>query len=145
MKVDRSVFLLLAITGAALLSGCVNVSGDPLPARALQRSYCVEHQPKDTRDLHREISDSLQAAGLVARHAPAGDCLANANYRVTYVDRFAWDMRVYLAKLTIEVDDPATGAVVAYGESRQGSLGAMGSSYRDVVDRAVQQLLGRGE
>ena len=50
-----------------------------------------------------------------------------------------------LAKLTIEVMDPNTGEVVAYGESNQDSLGAMGSTYREVIDRAVIQLLGRSE
>lgn len=129
---------------AGLLAACVNTSGDPLTPSAIARTYCVEHQPADRRDFHVQVAESMRAEGLDARAAPAGECPGDDDYRVTYQDRIAWDLRLFLAKFTIFVEDPATGEIVAFGESNQDSIGAMGSSHRGVVDRAVRELVGRG-
>ena len=58
-----------------------------------------------------------------------------------HLDNWSWDMRMFLGKLTIEVLDASSGEIVAYGESSQDSLGALGTSHRDVIDRAVAALI----
>ena len=70
-----------------------------------------------------------------------GGCRGDVAYLVTYLDHWSWDMRLFLAKLTVEVGDASTGEIVAYGEAKQDSLGAMGTSHREVVDRAVGAVL----
>jgi hypothetical protein len=46
--------------------------------------------------------------------------------------------------VTIEVTDASTGEILAFGEAQQDSLGSLGTTHRDVIDRAVTQLVGRG-
>ena len=61
---------------------------------------------------------------------------------MTYVDRWYWDMRLYLLDFTVQVRDVKTGTVLGFGKSYQDSRAAMGMTYRDVIERAVDQLLG---
>jgi hypothetical protein len=65
---------------------------------------------------------------------------ANASFVVTYVDRWAWDMRTFLRDIGIEVRDAKTGAIVADARSYQSSLAAMGDSYQEIVQRTANQL-----
>ena len=64
----------------------------------------------------------------------------DAAYIVMYEDRWMWDMRMYLRDLSITVWDVRTDAVVGRGRSRQSSLGALGKTHRDVIDRAVAAM-----
>ena len=49
--------------------------------------------------------------------------------------------RIYLRNLRIEVEEAESGRVLGYGESHQDSLPAMGSTYQQVVERAVWELI----
>ena len=95
----------------------------------------VEHHPKDGRHLENQIEESLQAHGVTITRQRD-----DADYVVTYVDRWHWDMRTYLRDLSIEVRDAHTNAVVGSGRSRQDSLAALGKNFRDVIDRAVAAM-----
>ena len=74
-------------------------------------------------------------AGLAEDQPP------NAEYYVRYEDRWAWDMRMYLLFLQINIHEASSGNVIGYGRSYQPSLSAMGMSFRDVIDRALEVLL----
>lgn len=118
------------------------MTGEPLPDELRSIAFCVERHSRDQRNLALQIADSLRASGLGATTSDAGACPEESPYLVTYIDNWVWDIRMYLSKLTIEVLDASNGEIVAFGESNQPSLAALGSSHRDVIDRAVSQLLG---
>jgi hypothetical protein len=128
------------------IGGCVgNVSGQlTLPAeQAATASYFVQRHDKDSRDLASTIAQSMRARGL---HATAGvDSArpAEATYVVTYVDKWMWDMRMYLYSLRIDVRDAGDMSIVGYGESMQSSLKAMGQTHEDIVDKALGRLFPR--
>lgn len=122
-------------------SGCRSVSGQPLPEAFRSATYCVERQPRDGRQLWLPIADSLRASGSRAVAAGDAGCTGDFAHIVTFLDHWYFDMRLYLAKLTIEVSDASSGEIVAYGEAKQDSLGALELTHRDVIDRALGPIL----
>ena len=134
----RSMRTVLVLVGlAVLVAACSSVEGRRLIDSARQQDalFFVEHQPKDGRHLEVQIAESLQARGLAITHQRD-----EADYIVTYQDRWMWDMRMYLRDLSIEVQDAKTNALVGSGRARQDSLAALGKTHRDVIDRAVAAM-----
>ena len=103
---------------------------------------CVERHAEDRRNLAEPIAASLQAAGVGAAHAEPAGCGPETRYALRYLDNWSWDIRMYLAKLTLEVIDFGSGEILAYGEATQDSVSALGSDPRALIDRAVAALTG---
>ena len=123
---------------AALAVGCSPVvEGRRLAdsARAAGAHFFVERQPNDTRNLDAVLEESLRAHGVTITRDRA-----QADFVVTYEDRWMWDMRMYLRDFSIEVRDAKTELVVGSGKSHQDSLAATGDTFRDVIDRAVKAM-----
>jgi hypothetical protein len=125
-----------------LLVACSNTSGQPLLAAGerVEARFFVERHPKDGRDLARSIAEALTERGYQATSGTGAERPPDADYLVTYVDRWQWDMRMYLVDLRIDVRQPDSNAIVAYGQSFQDSMAAMGKSHRDVIDRALDEI-----
>ncbi|MDC8829472.1 hypothetical protein [Alteromonas gilva] len=51
-----------------LLGGCTSLDGRQLASSAYKGKFYVEHQPKDSRDLHINISRILNDRGLDAAY-----------------------------------------------------------------------------
>lgn len=136
------------ILPALLLAGCVgNTSGQlTLPKEQVQSaSYFVQRHDNDGRDLASTIAKAMQARGLRATAGSAAERPAHANYVVTYVDKWMWDMRMYLYDLRIDLRDARDQSILGYGQSMQSSLKAMGKSHEDVINLALDQLFPPGE
>jgi hypothetical protein len=133
---------------ALLLIGCVgNTSGQlTLPKEQVRAgSYFVERHDKDDRDLASTIAKVMQARGLQATAGTAAQRPAEATYLVTYVDKWMWDMRMYLYDLRIDLRDARDRSILGYGQSMQSSLKAMGKSHEDVINLALDQLFPPGK
>lgn len=131
-----------------LLAGCVaNTSGQlALPKEEVQAgSYFVERHDKDDRNLATTIATAMQARGLQATAGTAAQRPAEAKYIVTYVDKWMWDMRMYLYDLRIDLRDARDLSILGYGQSMQSSLKAMGQTHEDIVNRALDQLFPPGK
>ena len=132
---------LMLLAGAIALSGCVTTHSGQLsipPEVAEKGVYYVEQSEKDGRKLATIIAERMQARGLNATAVTAAP--PNAAYVVTYVDRWAWDMRMYLLDMRIELRDAKDRSLLGFGDSSQTSLAAMGKSYADVIDTALNEL-----
>lgn len=134
----RSIPALMAVISL----GCVSQSsldGFPLPIEARHGAvtFAVRHQPDDERGLDKTISETLRARGL---KIVSGDA-ERSDYIVSYIDRWQWDMRMYLIDLRIDVRDAETNVLVATGRSFQTSLPAMGESHRSIIEQTVDVLL----
>lgn len=143
---NRYSIAIVALSALALLTGCASgqTSGQALLMENPNSStFFVERQPKDSRNLAVNITENLKQRGLEASTGEPGTMPEGTLYLVRYIDHWAWDMRMYLADLRIEVRDPTTGAIVAYGQSVQNSLKAMGWTFDTVVNLAVNEMLGQ--
>ena len=131
---------------ALALVGCVgNTSGQlALPKEQAQTAtYFVQRQDKDSRDLAATIAHAMQTRGLKATSGNAAERPADAAYVVTYVDKWMWDMRMYLYDLRIDLRDARDQSILGYGQSMQSSLKAMGQTHEDVINRALDQLFAK--
>ena len=102
---SRPILATLALLALGFASGCSNRATATLtPGADLStiKSYYVVHQPKDTHNLHYLIRDRLIKEGY---SATAGPELAQSSYQadsvITYVDRWMWDITLYLLELTV--------------------------------------------
>ena len=134
------------VSGALLIlvMGCAHTSGSRLPDsdRSASSIYYVENHGDDDRHLELIVAELLRERGLKAAAGSAATRPPDAEYLVTYEDRWYWDMRLYLLRFTIRISDAKTGEILGFGDSYQDSLAAMGLTHKDVIERAVNELLG---
>jgi len=118
-------------TGAALLalfaivsSGCaVNRSTadvEPGSSLAAIRTIHVVRAPEDGRKVNDLIAERLTQMGYVASTGESKRVDVDAN--MTYVDRWMWDLTMYMIELTLILRDPATDFPLARGNSLHTSL-----------------------
>ena len=75
---------------------------------------------EDTRGVSQLIADKLNQMGFVATTSdkkPAG-----VDAVVTYVDKWMWDITMYMLELTVVVRDPSNDFALASGNSFHTSL-----------------------
>lgn len=137
-------FTLFALVFGALVlvSGCSNRATATLsPGADLNRvkTYYVVHQPKDTRGIQNLIGDRLVKEGFTAT---AGPELPQSSYKadsvVSYVDRWMWDITMYLLELTVTFRDPTNGFPLAVGNSYHTSLTR--KSPEEMVDEVLTNI-----
>jgi hypothetical protein len=136
---------LLGLFVAGLLwfaAGCSNTATATLsPGTDLNRikTFYVVHQPRDTHNLHNLIRDRLVKEGQTAT---AGPELEKSSYRVdsivTYVDRWTWDITLYLLELTITFRDANNDFPIAVGQSYHTSLTR--KSPDEMVDEVITNI-----
>jgi len=141
MKIKPAQLLLLFVS-LWFASGCINRATATLePGANLSaiKSYYVVHQPKDTHRIHDLIRDRLIRAGL---SATAGPELTQGNYQadsiITYVDRWVWDITLYLLELTVTLRDATNGFPLAVGNSFHTSLTRI--SPEEMVDEVMTNI-----
>jgi hypothetical protein len=115
--------LCLAIASLlALVSGCSTVQpgkryGD-VRLESLKTAYVVRHA-KSSRDIDTYIQEALAEHGVKASRGPMEAKPKDVGFYVEYVDRWQWDLTMYLWSLDIRFEDNATGELIASGSFRQ--------------------------
>lgn len=140
--------LVSIIFGAMLsASGCSNRATATLsPGVELSKvkSYYVVHQSKDTHGIHNLIRDRIVKEGLIAT---AGPELPQSSYQVdsviTYVDRWMWDITMYLLELTVTLRDTTSNFPLAVGNSYHTSLTR--KSPEEMVDEVMTNIFNAGK
>ena len=109
---------------ALTLSACANrqsVSVAPTTNMASLKTIYVVHQPKDKNQVNQLIAENLRSRGITATTG-ASPSPNNVDAVITYIDRWMWDITMYLLQLTVTVSDPKTNAQLATATSLHGSL-----------------------
>lgn len=124
LKRIASIFALVCAT--AFVTGCaVNRSTATLSPgtdlAAVKTAYVVK-QPKDSRGIDDLIAANLEKRGYAVTKGPELTTPYKADVAVTYVDKWMWDITMYLLELTVNVRDPKTGFPMAVGNSYHTSL-----------------------
>ncbi len=134
---------ILFVAIASLFSmACASRSVDPLTvaARGPSAVFFVENHGSDGRGLERIIAEEIRARGFQVTSGTSAHLPPSANFLVTYIDRWNWDMRTYLLEIKIEVRNVKTGSIVGSSRLYQDSLAAMGKTHNGIVREATKLL-----
>ena len=115
------LFLLVLTSGCAVNKTSATVSPDVDLTKV--KAFHVVQQPKDQRGVDRIITDNLSARGYKATSGPdTGKAPAGVDAVVTYVDKWMWDITMYMVELTVILRDPRNNYPMATAQSYHTSL-----------------------
>lgn len=115
---------LALVISALLMTACVNrqtVTVAPTTNMPALKTIYVVHQPKDKERIDTLIADNLRLRGVTATNGD-GPAPSNVDAVITYVDKWMWDITMYLLQLTVTVRDPKTEFPMATASSYHSSL-----------------------
>lgn len=121
----RTPMLFVALSAAATMtSGCAvnraTATVDPSVDLRSLKALHVAKDPKDENGINVLIADRLRSRGYTVT---TGDEKPQAvDAVVTYVDKWRWDMTMYMLELTITIRDPKNDYPLATGNSLHTSL-----------------------
>ncbi len=107
-----------------MTTGCTNratANVSPSTDLSMLKTMYVKKIPADNNEVNVLIADKLRSKGVTVTtgtEAPP----SNIDAVVTYVDKWMWDMTMYMLELTININDPKTNAQLATGNSLHTSL-----------------------
>jgi hypothetical protein len=125
-----------------LAAGCSNYATATLsPGVDLSgvKTFYVVHQPRDTHNLHYLIRDRIVKEGFTAVAGPESERSSHRVHSViTYVDRWVWDITLYLLELTVTLRDADNNFPLAVGNSYHTSLTRKSSE--EMVDEVMMNI-----
>jgi len=119
----RIASLLMLFLFAISLTGCANratAKVDPTADLKSMKTMHVVKIPNETAEIDRLIADDLRRRGYTVTTGTEKPSSVDAV--VTYVDKWMWDITMYLLELTITIREPKTDFPLATGNSLHGSL-----------------------
>lgn len=118
----RLLFTALSIVA---MSGCINrMDAQIYPDQDLGKVnslYVIKHDA-DEREINQLIARKLESIGKEVSTGNADTIPENVDALVTYIDKWAWDMTMYMLELTIIIQDPEDRFPIAKGNSMHSSL-----------------------
>jgi hypothetical protein len=141
-----SVRILLLLSALLFLAGCANRSSATLtPGTDLSKAknFYVVKSPPDDRGIHKLIVDQLTKIGYTAKSGPELSSSYNADVVVTYLDKWMWDITMYMIELTITFRTPDTGFPMAIGNSFHTSLTRL--SPQEMVDEVLTSIFNKAK
>jgi hypothetical protein len=87
----------------------------------MKTAYVV-HDPGSTYGCANAAEEALTARGLKVTSGPIQDKPADTDFYVEVIDRWQWDVAMFLASLEIHLVDNATGNLIAAGTFRQSTF-----------------------
>ena len=138
----RLLALLGIVASLLLVSGCaVNRATASLTSGADlsgAKSYYVVRQPKDSHGIDQIITTRIVKQGYTATVGEERSPPYPADAVVTYVDKWQWDITMYLLELTITVRNPTNNFPLATGNSFHTSLTR--KSPEEMVDEVMTNI-----
>lgn len=132
-------FTLAALLLAVASSGCANratAKVDPSADLAAIKTMHVVKIPEETAGIDALIADDLRQRGYTVTQGIEKP--ANVDATVTYIDRWMWDITMYLLELTVTIRDGKTEFPLATGNSMHTSLTR--KSPPEMVDEVMNNI-----
>jgi len=118
--ISFAVALLSNLTGCAVNKATASVTpGTDLYA---MKTFYVVKPETEKRNTNELIVSYLNKKGLKATTGPEQTPPYQADAVITYIDKWFWDITMYMLELTINIRNPATNFPVATGNSLHTSL-----------------------
>lgn len=122
----RTIAKILGLAFLAVsLAACATLKATKAPSADLSKikTVYVQKLEGDNRfNVYQVITARLIATGFKATTGASADPPEPVDAIVTYVDRWTWDITMYMVRLSIQVCDGRTRAILASGESYRPSL-----------------------
>jgi len=137
----KTALLLAALaTVATTTTGCAinraTATVDPSVNLGSLKAMHVAKQPKDDNDINVLIAEKLRSRGYNVTTGSEKPSAVDAV--VTYIDRWRWDITMYMLELTITIRDPGNDYPLANGKSYHTSLTRMSPS--EMVDEVLNNI-----
>lgn len=116
MLLPLAALLSLSASCSFVKEGRVN---QPAVVSKAKIAYVVRHE-NSSRDIDKFLESALADRGLRVTSGPIASKRADADIYVEYVDRWKWDMAMYLWSLDVFVRNNRNGELVATGNFHQG-------------------------
>lgn len=133
---------MLIICAVGSLSGCAinraTASLTPGTDFSKVKGIYVVNTPEDTRNIDELIKINLVKRGYQATNGPEMKHSYMADAVLTYVDKWIWDITMYMLELTITLRDPTSGFPMAVGNSFHTSLTR--KSPEEMVDEVLTNI-----
>ncbi|HMU65051.1 MAG: hypothetical protein U1E82_07235 [Nitrosomonas sp.] len=133
--------IILALFISTTLMGCAvnraTGSVDPKTNLLALKSMHVKKNPSDDSNINILIADKLRSKGITVTTEPEVSS-SNIDATVTYIDKWMWDITMYLLELTITIRDPKTDFPLATGNSYHTSLTRL--SPKEMVDEVINNI-----
>jgi hypothetical protein len=144
----KSIALAAFAAGALQLSsGCAvnraTATVTPGADIGATRSYYVVKVPADQRGIQDLIRDGLARRGYSAKVGVDPAPPPGVDVLVTYVDRWMWDITMYMVELTIVFRNPANQFPLATGNSFHTSLTR--KSPEEMVDEVLGNIFDKAK
>jgi len=121
----RTIVKVLGVAFLALsLAACATLQATKAPSADLStiKTVYVQKVEGDGYNVYQVITARLNAMGFKATSGASADPPEPVDAIVTYVDRWMWDLTMYMIRLNIQVRDGKTRSILASGESYRPSL-----------------------
>ena len=115
----------------------------PAVIQQARTAYVVK--PDDSsRDIEKYLETALSNNGLKAKSGSIADKPKQVDLYVEFVDRWTWDMAMYLKSLDVYVRDNRNGQLVGSGKFHQGFMHSFPSPSKKCQE-VVDSIFKRGE
>jgi hypothetical protein len=106
------------------LAACASVQATKAPTADLSKikTIYVQKLEGDGYNVYQVITAQLNARGFKAATGASADPPEPVDAIVTYVDRWMWDLTMYMIRLNLQVRDGKTRTILANAESYRPSL-----------------------
>ena len=137
----RSLVALLTALCLMSFSGCAinraTATADPSLRWEAIKTLHVKQLEGEDGSTKKLIADKFRASGFQVTADPEPNPQADAV--VTYIDKWMWDITMYMIELTIVVREPKTDFPLATGNSMHTSLTRL--SQQEMVNEVVDNIL----
>jgi hypothetical protein len=139
LRLAAAAVLLAAMTGCAVNKATATV--DASARLDTLKTLHVKTYDKDEHSTEKLVADNLRARGYQVTEG--GQAPAGTDALVTYVDKWFWDMTMYMLELTVQIRDPKTDYPLATGYSMHTSLTR--KSPKEMVDEVIGNIMKEGK
>lgn len=133
LKAISLLLFLLLVTGCS--KAVLKADSDPNVNFAPLNKFYVQKTPTDNRGLEKIIARKLNELGFQATSGIDSLPPETVDAKVTYKDKWMWDITMYMLELYIELHNPDSNYVFASGKSYRTSL------VRKSPDEMVEEVL----
>ena len=121
IKMANPVYLVLLLALLVIQHGCAinraTATVDQTTDLSVLKTFYVKKYNEDTRDTNILIENKLVEMGF-----EISDSETDVDAIVTYVDKWFWDITMYMLELTITLREPKTDFPLATGNSYHTSM-----------------------